>query len=88
MGDNCIKMKKSNIIWYNSRLCSERRPQTKDVVWFSEKVSFHSVALDCGSGFGYYLCSLKCEKIGLDISIRPCNYERKSKVIDQMFAEG
>jgi SAM-dependent methyltransferase len=79
MDNNSIKMKRSNIILYDSGLCMERKPQTRDVVWFREKIPSHGVALDCGSGFGYYLCSLGCEKIGLDISARQLS---KMKIVD------
>lgn len=81
MSDSYLKVKESNISLYNSGLCSEGEPETKDVVWFSEKISNEDVVLDCGSGFGYYLCSLKCEKIGLDISKRQL---QKMKVIDEL----
>jgi len=79
MDNNCIRMKKSNIVLYDSGLCAERKPDAKDVVWFSEKIPSHGVALDCGSGHGYYLSSLACERIGLDISARQLS---KTKGVD------
>jgi ubiquinone/menaquinone biosynthesis C-methylase UbiE len=69
-------MKRSNIVLYDSGLCAERKPHVKDVVWFSARIPSHGVALDCGSGHGYYLSSLACERIGLDISARQLSKTR------------
>ena len=78
MDDNySSRMKRSNIVLYDSGLCTERKPDAKDVVWFSEKIPSHGVVLDCGSGYGNYLSSLACEKIALDISARQLSKTRE-----------
>lgn len=79
MCDNCSRMKRSNIVLYDSGLCAEIKPLERDVVWFSEKIPSHGVALDCGCGSGCHLSSLVCERIGLDISARQLS---KTKTVD------
>jgi SAM-dependent methyltransferase len=74
-------MKESNIAIYNAGLFSNREPEAKDIVWFSEKISNDEIVLDCGSGSGYYLRPLKCEKIGLDISKKQL---QKMKTVDDL----
>jgi ubiquinone/menaquinone biosynthesis C-methylase UbiE len=76
MADNNSRMKKSNISVYDSEIVVARKPQEKDVVWFSEKLSNGGIALDCGCGHGYYLSSLACERIGLDISAKQLSTTR------------